>query len=108
MLHLKSELPLLVCRYCLQKTKAMTSTASSNSVTCESITVPSLGTSEFPSTSGSDDMYATVNAGLMAKIEMLESENIALKHKIDTREKPHFRLEDIMHDDHLVKAYTGF
>ena len=39
---------------------------------------------------------------------MLESENIALKHKIDATEKAPFRLKDIMHDDHLVKMYTGF
>ena len=61
----------------------------------------------LPSSSGSDDVYATVNAGLMAKIEMLESENVPLKHKKLTQE-PHFKLKDIMHDDHLVKAYTGF
>ena len=40
----------------------------------------------------------------MAKIEILESENAALKQK----DKAPFRLEDVMHDDSLVKMYTGF
>ena len=81
-----------------------------SSTLCESLTVD---TSEFPSTSSfssRDDVYFAVNAALMAKIEMLVSENIALKNKFVTTEKSPLGLEDIyiMHDDHLVKTYTGF
>ena len=86
----------------------MTSSISISS-SCESNTVLSTDTSQLPSTSSSkDDAYLTVNAALMAKIEMLESENAALKQKVSTTEKAPFRLEDVMHDDNLVKMYTGF
>ena len=46
-----------------------------------------------------------VNTALLARIEVLEAENAQLKsaHKI-----AHFRLEDIKHDDNLVRFYTGF
>lgn len=37
----------------------------------------------------------------MGKTEILRSENVALKHKIETTEKAPFMLEDIMLDDHL-------
>ena len=39
---------------------------------------------------------------------MLESENAALKQKVCTIEKAPLRLEGVMHDDNLVKMYTGF
>ena len=56
-----------------------------------------------PSTSNSkDDAYLIVNAALMAKIEMLESENAALKQKVSTTEKAP-GLEDVMHDAALDK-----
>ena len=78
--------------------------SNSNSVSCESLSV-----SDFPSTSsGENDACVIVNAALMAKIEMLENENTALKEEKERMEKRPFRLEDIMHDDRLVKMYTGF
>ena len=59
----------------------MTSSISISS-SCESNTVLSTDTSQLPSTSRSkDDAYLTVHAALMAKIEMLASENAALKQK---------------------------
>ena len=80
----------------------MTSPISISS-SCESHTVLSTDTSQLPLTSSSiDDAYLTVNAALMAKIEMFESENAALK-KVCTTEKAPFRLEYVMHDDILVK-----
>ena len=79
------------------------------SSSCESNTVLSTNTSQLPSTSSSkDDAYLTVNAALMAKIEMLGRENAALKQEVCTKEKARFRLEDVKHDDSLVKMYTGF
>lgn len=56
----------------------------------------------------SSDLQITVNAAVMARIEMLEHENTRLKHLLDTASKKPFRLEDIAHDDRLVRAYTGF
>ena len=93
---------LLFIYHCHLQRSAVTS---SISITSKSHTVLSTDTSELPSTSSSiDDAYITVNAALMAKIEMLESENAALKQK----DKAPFRLEDVMHNDSLVKMYTGF
>ena len=71
--------------------KCKVTSSISISSSCESHTVPSTDTSQLPSTSSSiDDAYITVNAALMAKIEMLEGENAALKQKVCTIEKAPF------------------
>ena len=51
-----------------------------------------------------------VNTALLARIEVLESENKMLKEKVKTQEskRVHFRIENITHDDKLVRLYTGF
>ena len=46
-----------------------------------------------------------VNTALLARIQVLEAENSRLKSVPQTK---HFRLEDIEHDDDLVRFYTGF
>ena len=46
-----------------------------------------------------------VNSALLARIEVLEAENAQLKSE---PQKAYFRLEDIEHDDNLVRFYTGF
>ena len=46
-----------------------------------------------------------VNTALLARIEVLEAENAQLKSE---PRKAYFRLEDIEHDDNLVRFYTGF
>ena len=69
-----------------KKYKMISSNPSNSS--CESHTVLSTGTLELPSTSnGTADV--TVNAALMAKIEMLESKIAALKHEIEATERHH-------------------
>ena len=96
---------LLFVYHCHPTKKCKVTSSISISSSCESHTVLSNDTSELPSTSSSiDDAYPTVNVALMAKIEMLEGENTVLKQK----DKAHFRLEEVMHDDSLVKMYTGF
>ena len=47
-----------------------------------------------------------LNAGLLARVEFLESEVRRLK--ITSTQRTHFRLEDIMSNDCLVRFYTGF
>ena len=42
---------------------------------------------------------------LLARIEVLEAENAQLKSE---PQKAYFQLEDIEHDDNLVRFYTGF
>ena len=51
-----------------------------------------------------------VNTALLAHIEVLESENRILKERVKTLEtkRRHFQIEDIAHDDKLVRLYTGF
>ena len=84
-------------------------------------TTSTLGDSEYdsslPSTSNVDmerdterreDLEITVNAALMAHIEVLEQENANLKRAVEASGKKPFRLEDIAHDDRLVRCYTGF
>ena len=46
-----------------------------------------------------------VNTALLARIEVLEAENAQLKSE---PQKAYFQLEDIEHDDNLVRFYTGF
>lgn len=84
-------------------------------------TTSTLGEAEYdsplPSTSNLDmetdterreDLEITVNAALMARIELLEQENASLKRAVVSSCKKPFRLEDIAHDDRLVRCYTGF
>lgn len=47
-----------------------------------------------------------MDAVLLARIEMLESENTALRKQ--PSKKQHFRIEDIQGDDKLISFYTGF
>ena len=51
-----------------------------------------------------------VNTALLARIEALEAENSHLKKKMDGMEQrlKHFRLEQVKHDDKLIRFYTGF
>ena len=48
-----------------------------------------------------------IDKALLARIEFLEAENESLK-KNQIITSPHFRIEQIQHDDHLVRFYTGF
>ena len=60
------------------------------------------GTSEEPD----DESSKAVHTGLLAYIELLESENAQLRSAPSN--KKHFRIEDIQNDDKLVSFYTGF
>ena len=55
-----------------------------------------------------DDLQVGVNTALLARIEFLEQENMSLKHSLETATQKPFRIEDIAHDDRLVRTYTGF
>ena len=50
------------------------------------------------------DAQITINAALLARVEVLESENQHLKVKLQilSSERRGFRVEDIVHDDNLV------
>ena len=48
-----------------------------------------------------------LNAALLARLEVLEAENAQFNSQCKSTQK-HFRIEDIMHSDKLVKFYTGF
>ena len=48
-----------------------------------------------------------VNCALLARIEMLESEQLHLREG-DSRERKYFRIEAIQHNDKFVSLYTGF
>ena len=48
-----------------------------------------------------------VNTALLARIEYLESENARLKKECSPT-TTHFRIEQVKHDDRLVRFYTGF
>lgn len=56
------------------------------------------------------DAQITINTALLARVEVLESENQQLKVKLQmlSSERRGFRVEDIAHDDNLVRLYTGF
>ena len=47
-----------------------------------------------------------VNTALLARIEALEAEHA--RQRTQQKDKNYFRLEDIQHDDKLVRFYTGF
>ena len=59
---------------------------------------------ELPSEDPSTD--SLVNTSLLARIEMLESENAQLK--AQGSNKRYFRIEDIQNDDKMVRFYTLF
>lgn len=49
-----------------------------------------------------------VNTALLARIEVLEAEKKQLETKVSGMTRAYFRIEDIKHDDALVRFYTGF
>ena len=49
-----------------------------------------------------------VNSALLARIEVLEAEKQQLETKVSGMTRAYFRVEDIIHDDALVRFYTGF
>jgi len=64
--------------------------------------------SQLDESNTESDAQITVNAALLARIELLEQEITTLKQELQKKEKNPFQVEDIMHDDSLVKLYTGF
>lgn len=56
--------------------------------------------------STNDSCSATIDAALLARIEMLEAENTKLKSQ--SKDQEYFRIESVEHDDKLVCFYTGF
>ena len=56
--------------------------------------------------STNDSCSATINAALLARIEMLEAENSKLK--IQCKERTYFRIESVADNDNMVCFYTGF
>ena len=56
-----------------------------------------------PQMSSSD--CALINQAVISCIELLEAENAELR---NPRKKQGFRIEDIQHNDKLVRFYTGF
>ena len=66
-------------------------------------------TSNEAGSSGDNQDSVLVNRALLARVEMLESENDPLQRTAAAkREGHHFRIEDIQHDDKLIRFYTGF
>jgi hypothetical protein len=53
------------------------------------------------------DTEVLVNTALLARIEALEAENSHLKDRMEQRQQ-YFRLEQVKHDDKLIRFYTGF
>ena len=56
--------------------------------------------------STNDSCSATINAALLARIEILEAENTKLK--LQSKERKYFRIECVEDDDNLVCFYAGF
>ena len=56
------------------------------------------------------DTGVLVNTALLARIEALEAENSRLKKDLDKvkNKRKYFRLEQVKHDDNLIRFYTGF
>ena len=66
-----------------------------------------LSTPSRSSVGEDNDLQIIVNSALLARIEVLERQNASLKRSLESVKKP-FQLEEIAHDDQLVRAYTGF
>ena len=56
----------------------------------------------------SNETEVIVNTALVARIEALEAENKALRHKLSSQKLKHFRSENITSNDSLVRFCTGF
>ena len=56
------------------------------------------------------DTEVLVNTALLARVEALEAENSRLKRDLDKCEnkRQYFQLEQVKHDDTLIRFYTGF
>ena len=56
------------------------------------------------------DTEVLVNTALLARVEALEAENSRLKRDLDKCEnkRQYFRLEEVKHDDTLIRFHTGF
>lgn len=63
-----------------------------------------------PAAQPPSDTGVLVNTALLARVEALEAENSRLKRDLDKCEKKrqYFRLEQVKHDDKLIRFYTGF
>ena len=62
-----------------------------------------------PSVPGpSETTSIVVNTALLARIEALEAEKRRLEKDETLGARSKFRIEDIQHDDNLVRFYTGF
>ena len=66
--------------------------------------VHELPASTSPQKASSESLL--VDHALVARIEMLEAENSCLQKRIS--DKHYFQIEDIQHDDKIVRFYTGF
>ena len=56
------------------------------------------------------DTEVLVNTALLARVEALEAENYQLKSDLDKikSKRQYFQLEQVKHDDKLIRFYTGF
>lgn len=54
------------------------------------------------------DTSVIINTALVARIEVLEAENKAMKKEMSVQRAKYFRLEDIKENDKLIRFYTGF
>ena len=84
---------------------------SSTPVPCSSRSVTPIPSSETQEASTSTEVAPQSPSQescipLMARIELLEGEIKKLREA--PKEKSHFRIEDIQHDDKMVSFYTGF
>ena len=61
---------------------------------------------DLPGTSYSEK--EVINRALLSCIEYLESKNQKLKETVGCQKTKYFRLEDVVHDDSLIRFYTGF
>ena len=68
----------------------------------------SLSCGEVSTQQQTERQAMVVNTALVARIESLEAENRTLKLKLVSKKPRYFCLEDIAHNDSLVRFYTGF